>query len=678
MGKRQMVSAESGKSEHETAQRSRDDKNLYWQDEIMRARKRSKTWRKRASDTLRVYRNEGSDDDEVFNILWSNTETLKGAVYSHTPRPEVTRTFLEQDKIGNTMAMVMERALSFCQQIPGKDFDAGMEKARDDYLLAGRGVVRVCYEADFEEKEVGLGTDVDPESGEEISVPVTEERKIWEEAYLKFWPWDRFEHSDAEEWEAVWWVAFARDMRREELVEEFGEEIGREIPLNGELEHKDWEQWIGEEELDLSAGLYDWYGKEDFARVWEIWDKGKRVRIWIAEGMDDIIREDEDPYRLVEFFPCPKPLYSIETSGTLTPIPEYTQYQYQAEELNIITRRLARLTDGLKARGVCDADIHSLTRLFDADENAIIPDEDYGKLMASGGIENAVSWLPISIIADVIAKLRDRRADIKDEIYELTGISDILRGQSDPRETATAVRTKGRFGTLRVQQRQKRIQKFARDALRLMGELVAEFFDRDTLILMAAVENKPAIVQGMDQIMEKFRNDAMRSYTIDIETDSTIAINEAEQKQDVQEFFMASSELLKNLIPAVQQGVLPMPAAKAMFMYAASRFNAGRDLMEALEMIGSQPQGDPQQNAQMQAQQAKMVMDQKKLQLEEMELKFKVGKAQMEAAIEQEKLKLEYAKLGMDFEETKLKEQVKLATAKMDIEAAKANRRAAN
>lgn len=686
MGTRQMTTTGSKTSEHADAQKSTDSKNLFWQDEVLRARKRHIDWRRRADTVLDVYRGITDTPLESFNILWSNTETLKGAVYSHTPRPEVTRRFLEVDIPGNTMAMVMERCLAYCQQLRGYEFDSAIESARDDYLLGGRGTVRVCYEAEIEDHETEV-EDIDLESGERKMVPQVMEKKVWEETYLEYVPWDKFEHSFGEDWSDVWWVAFAKDMTRDELIEKFGKEKGSKIPLNGEMKSDDWENW----ETHDAAGFYAWYDREDYARVWEIWDKRTEKVLWIAEAAPELIKEEDDPYDIEGFFPCPKPIYSIKTSGSLEPIPEYTQYQYQAEELNIITRRLTRLTDGLKARGVCDADIKSLTRLFDGEDNAIIPDEDYGKLAAQGGVDGAISWAPIAVIADVIAKLSIRRQELLAEIYELTGISDILRGDSDPRETATAVRTKGRFGTLRLQMRQKEIQRFARDAIRLMADVIAEFFSAETLILMSGVENKPEVVAGMEKMVEKLRNDELRDYTITIETDSTIAINEYEQKQDVTEFFGATAQLMQHLMPAVQQGILPMPVAKAMLMYAASRFNAGRDLMNALETIGTQPQPqgpDPAaQQAQMQAQiqQAQLELEKQKLamQAQEMQLKmqmgqaelnFKVQKAQLDAQMEMEKIKLDYAKLGMDWESKKLSEQVKLATAKMDVDAAKANR----
>jgi hypothetical protein len=664
-----MINESEGKSEHEVAQGAKDTINDFWQDELLKARRRSSEWRIRAGETVQTYRGETDDDLEVFNILWSNTETLKGAIYSHTPSPDVTRRFLEDDKAGNTMAMVMERALTYCQGIRGHDFDEAMEMARDDCLLTGRGVVRVRYKVTTEDIEVeveGLG----PE-GLPIVKKGTEEEKVWEEVFIEHVPWRDFEHSFGKRWTPdVWWEAFARDMTRDELVEKFGD-AGRDIPLNGEMKAEAWENWVDSDAR--SAGLFDWYDRESYARVWEVWDSRAEKVIWVSEANPEIIEIEDDPYGLVGFFPCPSPLYAIKTSDTLVPIPEYTQYQYQAEELNIITRRLSRLTDALKVRAVGDAELEVLERLFDGEENEIILDEDYAKIQAQGGLEGALSWVPITIIADVIGKLSSRRDEVREEIYEITGISDILRGQSDPRETATAVKTKGRFGTLRIQQRQKAIQKFARDGLRLMGELIGELFDENTLILMAGVEDREDVVSGMGAMVQKFRDDAMRNYTIDIESDSTIAINEQQEKQNVSEFFSALASLLQQLVPAVQQGILPMPAAKAMLKYAANRFNAGRDLDEAIDAIGSQPKkpgADPAQQAQAQ----KAEIEQAKLQLQQAELEFKKQEAQMNAQINLAKLQIEMKKLDMKLEATMMQEQVKIITAKMDIEAARANR----
>ena len=82
-------------------------------------------------------------------------------------------------------------------------------------------------------------------------------------------------------------------------------------------------------------------------------------------------------------------------------------------------------------------------------------------------------------------------------------MSDIIRGMSDPRETATAQAMKGNWGSLRVRDKQKELARFARDVLRLQGEIIAGQFGVSTLKAMTdlkmfdAPEQKQIVQQAM-------------------------------------------------------------------------------------------------------------------------------------------------------------------------------------
>jgi hypothetical protein len=659
----------AGPNAYDEAQKSKLNRAGYWLDELSASQKWHKEeWWDRAEEVIRAYRGIYDDASEVFNILWSNVETLKPIVYSHTPKPEVQRRFLEKDRIGSDMAIVMERAIEFSQSIPGKTFDAAITQARDDFLLSGRGVCRVVYDATFTEEKVGEKMSEDLSGVEDV----TEEKKAGEEAYIKYVYWKDFLHSNGMSWDNVWWNAFATDMTRNDLRNAFGNEIGDKIPLCGKILMND--DFYHEGDYD-----YNWAQshEEGYARVWEIWDKRSRTVVTVAEGYEYIIEESDDPYELEEFFPTPKPLYAIETTGSLTPIPEYTMYQYQAEELNIITRRMSKLVSALKVRGICDADIKSLTRMFEGEDNEVIPDEEFGKLAAAGGIKGAIEWAPIMEFAQALAALLPQRDGCLNNIYEITGLSDILRGASDPRETATAVRKKGMFGSLRIRDRQKKIQTYCKDLMGLQGELISNLFDPETLILMSGVEQRPEIMSGMEEITKRLQDDAMRDYTINVQTDSTVAIDEEARREETQVFFTAVANLLQQIIPAVQEGIIPAPVAQEFLMFLAKRFDAGRELEAAIEQIGQQPPPDqgpsPEEQAKAQMEQAKLQLEQQKLELQaqeqQMRYNTKMIELKLKAAEMQQKGEIEEAKLIYSLIEEKMNQE----TVRINAQGGRAN-----
>jgi hypothetical protein len=105
-------------------------------------------------------------------------------------------------------------------------------------------------------------------------------------------------------------------------------------------------------------------------------------------------------------------------------------------------RILTILTEALKRRGVYDASFQELQRLADAEDNAFIPVDNMAMLQAGGGLANVMQEAPLDNLIKALAQLYQSRQIVIQTIYEITGISDIMRGQSASRETATAQRIK--------------------------------------------------------------------------------------------------------------------------------------------------------------------------------------------------------------------------------------------
>ena len=78
------------------------------------------------------------------NILYSNTEVLRAALYGKSAKPDVRRRFGMEDKAAGSVASILEKALVYCAE--AYDSDKQIELGILDYLLPGRGVVRIEYE----------------------------------------------------------------------------------------------------------------------------------------------------------------------------------------------------------------------------------------------------------------------------------------------------------------------------------------------------------------------------------------------------------------------------------------------------------------------------------------------------------------------------------------------------
>lgn len=645
--------------DHEQHEEYEKARNLWAQ--IQRAQKDKfyQKWEKRSERIFKRYRDEreiSSDDSngsKRFNIFYSNVQTIAPAIYSRTPKPEVERRFKDSDPIGRMASQILERALEF--DLQNYDFDQIMVQCRDDYLICGRSTAWVRYKPTFGPMLNEFGEEILDETG------AVTQKVVYEEVLCDFVHYKDFLHNSARTWDEVSWVARKTYLCKEELEERFGEEKAEKVSLDFLPDDLD-------NQKDVSDDLVESSKK---ATVWEIWDKSNKKVYWITKGFGGLLDVKDDPLQLKEFFPCPRPLLGITTTQSCIPIPEFAQYQDQANELDEVTARIANLTSALKMAGVYDASKDSLKRLLsEACENELIPVEDWASFATQNGLKGCVDFLPIKEIAEVLMRLYEARERIKQEIYEITGIADIIRGSSSPSETATAQQIKGQFATLRLADRQRQMQRFARDIIAIKGEIIAEHFQIETLAQMSGVDLMNADAQqAFVPAVELLKNDTLRNFRIDIETDSTIAIDEDRDKQSRTEFLSAVTPFIQTAMGVIQSQPEYGPLMTELLMFSVRGFKAGRSLegtieqalataqMKAQEAAQAPQQPDPEamriegemQIAQFKAQtqaevaQAKMMADQQKA-MTEAEMKklshaLEMQKAQFEAALEQEKLR---------------------------------------
>lgn len=567
-----------------------------WLDAIALADREEKHWRERGDAVVRIYRGDAKGDAAVernvqrkFNILYSNTETLAPAVYNSTPIPDVRRRFRDKDPAGRVAAQVLERGLSYSIDVHG--FDARMEAAVKDTLLPGRGVVRVRYE---------------PEIGPDNSI-------VAEVVKCDAVDWKAFRRGPGRFWDDVPWVAFEHFLTRAEF-EKLNKRIGATIDLDCTVTD------------DRGQAGRDTPPPEVFkrGRCWEIWDKEAKQVLFIAPShTDGPIVQLDDPLGLSGFFPVPRPLYGIETPGNLVPIPVYQAYRGLAEDLEDVSRRISALTKALRWRGAyIDPAIGDfLSKFEDLEDGGMAPVENPAAAMQAGGLDKAFWFQPIEVLVNVLVRLYEAREQLKMAIYEITGISDIVRGASHASETATAQQIKTQWGSLRIQKLQREVQRFARDLLRMKAEIIAEKFQPATIFQMAGM-NLPttaqlqmAQMQGQqvppdtvtqEQVIELLRNQTLRDYRVDIETDSTIRADLTRDQQNIAQFVQGFGSFIQAIGPAVQAGFVPMPAAATLLKSFSRSFKLGRDAEDAIEDLGEvQPPQQPQQADPAQAEQAK-------------------------------------------------------------------------
>lgn len=614
--------------------KSKTDQARKWLSNLKLAKKEDEKWVERSKKIVRRYRDERTgwaDNTKRYNILWSNIQTMMPALYGKTPRADVQRRFKDQDPVGRTAAQILERALQYEIDHYG-DFDASIKNAVLDRLLCGRGTVWVR----FETKEAE-GPEMVPDESEsmEVSDDLMEAQDYqYECTPVDYVFWEDFRCSPARTWDEVTWAARRVYMTKDDGIKRFGEQF-QNVPLTHEPIGLDELKNQNIEQMDM--------GDLKKAQVWEIWNKATKTVVWVAEGYGSVLDEKEDPYKLDGFWPFPRPLFATQTTDTLVPVPDFAQYQDQAEELDKLTNRIAMLVEAVKVVGVYDASQSGVQRMLsEGVNNTLIPVGTWAALAEKGGIKGVVDFLPLDMVLNALNECYASREQAKQVIYEITGLSDIIRGASVASETATAQQIKSQYASLRLKSLQGNVAMFASEILRIKAQLMAGLYAPQNLIEMSGIMGTQD-AQFAEQAIALLKQEPSRSFRIEVASDSLVEMDEEAEKSSRMEFLQAAGSFMQQALPVSQQVPELMPLLSEMLMFGVRSFKGGRSMEAAFDTAMAQltapkepqpPQPDPEQikmEGQMALQQAKMQWE---AQLEQLRMQAQQQADQQAAQLE--------------------------------------------
>lgn len=516
-----------------------------------------KKWRDSAKKAVEIY--EG-DKQPAFNILHSNTETIKAAVYNSLPIPDIRARWSSSDPIARKGGTLLERGIVY--GMDEYDFDDELRGIIHELTLAGRGVGWVEYHP--------LTRTVATEDANGQAQQV--EQVVWQQVKCCRVPFERYRQGKADGYGQVPWVARFKGFTRDELREIPGIDpnVADEIPLD--MSQGD----PGEEKAEAERSPFKMAG------VWEIWDKDTRQVFYVAPSYPaGPVAIVPDPLNLLDFFPCPRPLVAVRRQSSTAPVVPYDIYRKQAEELNTVSERILALVGILKYRGVRASEVPELDEIENLDDGEFVPSKGALTVLAQQkGLGDAIWVVPIEKIITVVRELVVQRNEIKQAIFEITGIADIMRGASSPSETLGAQQLKAQWGSLRVQDVQRDVQRFVRDIFRLQGEIIAGKFTEKSLALLNGGPVEPEVIAIL-------RNDVQRSYSIDVESDSTIRGDLARSQQNMSMFLQGTAQFAQSLGPLIASpanpaGVIPPELALTVYASFARQFKLGKEVEDKM------------------------------------------------------------------------------------------------
>jgi hypothetical protein len=622
------------------------------------ADRKLKDWRERAEQIEKRYEDERAKASRgrKLNLFWSNLEIMKPAVYSRPPAPMIERRFGGADPVARLAAEILTRAVMFF--ISDEGFDDAMRDARDDWKIAGLGQTWYRYEPVYGDPIMQLDPvtqqpvldeqgkpvpQIDPQTGQPLR------QVAFERVAVEHVRWRDFGYWPLKKWRDVQLVWRVLNLSKEKATATFGAAVAGLLTYDVDPDA----------EGDDAKGAGAEEGAELQARLIEVWDKQRRTVSWInpkKSGAEAVVHSVKDPLRLQDFFPCPKPLFATLQRKMMVPIPDYYLYQDQAEQIDEITAKISQLIRAVRVRGLYNkAAAGPLKKLLNdtGKTEHMEPVENWPHFAGQqGGIKGNVDFWPLEQIVEALKALIDLRERLKNDMYEASGISDVVRGATDASETLGAQQLKSKYAGLRLQDQQSDIAKHARDGLRIAAEIISEHFQPDTLAMLTGLADPhelenligsqtgmgaqmqppgppqgmpqgvpqgigglaqllaggaPAALQGMppgmpqaapgagrppmdaqgarmmfEEACKLLRGDVMRTFKIDIETDSTVAEAIIADQETVEKLMAAVQRVLTGMAQFIAAPEL-LPMFKEILLLVIRKYRVGRTIEGKIE-----------------------------------------------------------------------------------------------
>jgi len=509
---------------------------------VVKESKARRTFEKVGEKVVKTYRNAASLDaysrststarHVMFNVLWSNVQILKPALYARMPKVVVERRFKDQDPVGRLAASIAERCTSYSLDEQKDKFNWVIKSCVEDRLLPGVGQAFVRYEAKFGpgQKEDGSPL-VDPKTNEPVIMPIpTTEKSLVEYVF-----WQDYVTNASRGPYDLRWQARKAYMTRSELKKNFGDDIGSAVEL------------VNDKKKDKCNDTEGEFLRQ--AEVWEIEDKENQIRLWISPGYKaGPLKVKEDNLRLRDFFSYPRPLLATTTTDSMVPTADYVIYERLAEELDYVTKRISSMVDCIKLVGITAGSLYEkLKNVLKLNDGDLWPIENWGAIADKGGLKAAIEWLPFDMAVAALQPLMAQQQSLMAQIDLITGIPDLLRGSTDPNETAKAIQKKSQWMVLKMEERQEDVQRFCRDLIGKMAEIIFEpgLFSDQTIRLMCGFDQMPEDDKvNYEAALQLLRDDRLQTFRVDIETDSTIAADETEDIAQWQEYMASIAGLV--------------------------------------------------------------------------------------------------------------------------------------
>jgi hypothetical protein len=600
---------------------------------------RYKNKRKGASNEQRL-------KERRWNLWYSNKETQLAVLYGRVPEVKVSRQYNDQgDDAARVAAEILERILN-AELDAGDSYTSSLEHSLKDFILPGMGWARVRHEREEPQEAAGAASE-EHEADEAFEPPEpSADEPIdaagpppYECAEVEWVAWDRVAWSaGACVWHEVQWVGFKSLVSRATLRKHFAEDAER-IPLNART---------GGRTADNTNRDRQQESPWDRAAVWEIWDKDTRKVYWLVEGYEKVLKAEDDPLSLEGFFPCPEPMAANLLTDAFMGTSDWTIAKDLYQQIDTLQARRALIVDAIRVAGVYDSKEGALKKLITSTgQNDLYPVENWGNFKERGGLAGAFEIMSVDELTKALVDLGQEQASLKAQLDEVTGMPDILRGQSEGIGiTATEQRIKGGFASARLKKTQERFARFASELASIRAEIICSRFAPANIIAEANMQNHPDMALVNDAIA-LLKSPACR-LRVRVEPEGLAMANREEQREENQDIVSSVSGLVAALTPLLQIEPGAKELALDLLGWLLSRTKGASEVegmvdraRALLKRAEAQPKAPPAPDPKVIAQQMKGQQEQQKI-AAELQADLTRTQAEMQANRDHEQSQAEY------------------------------------
>lgn len=617
-----------------------------WNAELTHANKQFEKFHTAGDDVVNVYRDKLKTDKAPknrLNLFHANITTLMAMLYGRVPQVDVDRMWADpNDDVARVASEMTQRMLNLDIQESGETYSANMRAALSDRLLPGLACARVRYCMESEEQEIPPEVDdvgTIKVQGYKQNIKTDE----WvEDLYV---PWKDVRWSPCRFWSEVRWLAFRSYMDKGEVTARFGEDIAKAVP------------YTAKSPLDDKATNKEVWSK---CEVWEIWCKKTLKVHWFVFSYDKILDTKSDPLQLDGFWPMPMPMLANITTTELMPIADYTIAQDLYRSIDVLQDRIQSLTEAAKVAGAYDkAAGKDLSQILKPGvENKLVPVDNWAMFAEKGGIKGCMDFIPLDQIVQAIEILSQEQAKKIEQLYQITGMSDIMRGASDPRATATQDSLKAKFSSVRVQALQDEFARFATDLQKLKFCIIAKHFDPQTIMRATNVEATPD-AKLAEQAVALIKDPQTSKWRIQIRSESLAMVDYAQIRQERTEYINALGLFLQSAAPIAEQFPAASPVLLELLKWGLAGFKGSNQIEGVIDQAIAVIKQSMQQS---------QGQDQKpdpKVQAEQLKQQGEAAKQKLESEATSQKFQMQMAadaaKHQQDMEKLIKENQIKLS-----------------